>query len=308
MDAHGNKTPICYHVYQRSNDGGLLFYCAKDFLVTYTIVSVCARKRGIIVLGFCQMFDHIHGLFVVQTPEELSDFVRDYSAMIAREFNRATGRTGPVLEHSFGRAAKVGDKKIRTALAYLYNNPVERKLCTRAEDYRWNYLAFARSKSPFSRPLVFRDAGIPMRKAIREVQYVHRSGTFLNHTLLSRLFRRLDSQEINQLTDWIIHLWSFISYDSAIRYYGSFDQMILAFASNTGSEYDIRESFDARSDQVYLKMTLLLMKAFPTLDPISVSAMDISKKISLYWWLRDRTNANSRQIEKYLHLQTIRRE
>ena len=120
MDAHGNKTPICYHVYQRSNDGGLLVYCAKDFLVTYTIVSVCARKRGIIVLGFCQMFDHIHGLFVVQTPEELSDFVRDYSAMIAREFNRATGRTGPVLEHSFGRAAKVGDKKIRTALAYLY--------------------------------------------------------------------------------------------------------------------------------------------------------------------------------------------
>ena len=75
-------------------------------------------------------------------------FMRDATRWYALLFNKYYGRKGSVFTPRFGSASKVGDKKVRTAIAYLYNNPVERKICVRAEAYRWNFLAYA-GRYPF---------------------------------------------------------------------------------------------------------------------------------------------------------------
>ena len=59
----------------------------------------------------------------------------------------------------------------------------------------------------------------------------------LTYIILERLFRDLENREKNQLTDYIISKYNCIDYDRLISFYGSYDKMCLAFASNQGSEY-----------------------------------------------------------------------
>ena len=67
-------------------------------------------------------------------------FVKEYSALYAKDFNKTIAASGQVFK-TFGCAAKKGDKSIRTACSYLYNNPGEKELCEKAEEYRWTFLA-----------------------------------------------------------------------------------------------------------------------------------------------------------------------
>lgn len=63
---------------------------------------------------------------------------------------------------------------------------------------------------------------------------------------------------LHWLMDYIISEYSIIDYECAISYYGCYDKMLAAFASNTGSEYDINEPFDPHSGQAYKKMVSYL--------------------------------------------------
>lgn len=124
------------HVYQRTIDGFNLFYSTKDFLVFYTTVSIMARKSGICLLGMCLMIDHVHLLLAAEDLAMMSRFISSYTSVYVREFNIRIGRHGSLFETPYGSALKLDLKRIRSAIAYLFNNPVEKKLCKKAEDYR----------------------------------------------------------------------------------------------------------------------------------------------------------------------------
>lgn len=254
------------------------------------------------MLGLCQMPDHIHLVVHSKSRKQLADFVSLYTAAFAREFNKTGGLKGTLFEHGFGRAIKIGPKKIRTALAYLYNNPVERKLSIRAEEYRWNYLAYAASSHPFSTKYALAHVSRPFRRALKIVEDLFCSGSFLRHATADLLFDSINDVEKHQLTDKIISLWSVIDYELLISYYGSYDNVITAFASNTGSEYDIAETFEAQSDQVYNKMSALLVREGWVKRPREVISMDTDRKFEVLSRLLKAFNATPRQLEKYLHL------
>ena len=59
-----------------------------------------------------------------------------------KEFNARTGRSGALFDPRYGSAMKKDGKKIRSAIAYLFNNAVEKHLCKKAEDYKWNFLSY----------------------------------------------------------------------------------------------------------------------------------------------------------------------
>jgi putative transposase len=85
-----------------------------------------------------------------------------------KEYNAAHGRSGPLFEGRFGSAPKRGLKLLRTAIAYLYNNPVEKLLCRRAQDYKWNFLAYGKLSNPYSAKLVMRNVPYHLRSVLKE--------------------------------------------------------------------------------------------------------------------------------------------
>lgn len=299
-----NIPDTVYHLYQRTSDGGLLFYSATDFLVFYSIFSSSASKYGVRVLALCLMHDHIHA--VVDIPDEttLSHFVRDYTSLFSLAFNHAAGRKGPLFDVPFGRARKTGGKRIRTTLAYVYNNPVERRLCQRAELYRWNFLAYATSPFPFSEPLVARRIAFPLKKALTEINRTAEDHAYLRHAQLNRMFDPLDAAQRHQLVDAIVSRWSVIDYETLIAYYGSFPEMITAFASNTGSEYDIKETFLPGSDLCYNRMSACLLRKGIVAHPIELISMDLDRKLELSHLLLSEMNLNITplHLSKYLHM------
>ena len=295
---------ILNHCYQRAVDGYLIFYCVSDYLVFFTEFCCVVRSFGgrIRILSLCQMPDHIHLSVVACSRRALSAFVQKYSACFARKHNLICRRSGALFESPFGSAPKRGDKKARTNLVYLGNNPVERRLCARAEDYRWNYLAYAVSKHPFSDPLVIRHASWRLRCAVREIKQMFARNNPQSYNQLQRLFKSMDKREKEQLTDFIISTYNVIDYASAIRFFDTYENMLTAMHANTGSEYDINEIFRGKTDKCYAEMTSIVIKETGVRDIHDMFAFPPDKKHRLLLRLNRLTDASLSQVRAFLHL------
>lgn len=291
-----------HHIYQRTRHRFNIFYDLEDYLVYFTIFSIAVNQYGVTVLGLCLMYDHIHMLLSAPSKVSMSEFVRQVTSMFAREQNNDVGRKGSLFQARFGSAPKRGLKLLRTAIAYLYNNPVEKKQSMTAERYRWNFLAYAVSKHPFSEPVINRNASVYMKRAMKEVDAARKADHHLRYGQLSRLFRKLDSREMDQLVDYIISSYNPIDYEALIQCYGSYDVMLTAINSNTGSEYDIKEDKTWGSDICYDQMLEILREKEGISDVRKVTIFDIDEKLRLYKMLLRDVSCQERQIAEFLHL------
>ena len=242
------------HIYQRALSGFVVFYSVKDSLVFFTVFSLVAARHNIRVLGLCLMYNHIHILIEAEDHEAVAVVMRECISTFSKAYNARYGLKGRLFS-TFGLSNKRGDKQVRTSLAYLYNNPVEDRICKRAEEWHWNFLAYAESDHPYSRKLVLREASVRMRRAVSMAKVLHNHKRPLSYESLDNLFKDLDVNEKKQLVDFIVREYSVIDFAGAIRHYGSYGKMLTAFGSNTGSEYDIREPHDPHSGAAYRKMT-----------------------------------------------------
>lgn len=299
---------VLYHCYQRTVDGMLLFYNVSDYLVYFTIYSVNARRYGIRVLSMTLMPDHVHESLMVMRSSSLSKFKRKVNSEFARVHNEVCHWHGALFEETFGNAAKSNGKAERTNLIYVGNNPVERHLCSFAEEYRWGFLPYSQTPNPFSEPIVVRKARWPLRKAIKEVKLTFNLGRPMTYRQLQRMFGQLEDNEKNQLTDFIISTYNFIDYKAAIRRFGSYDKMITAMHSTTGSEYDIAESFVGKSDKYYANMISIVKRETGVKDIHEILGWDDDKKWELYLMLRSKTMATGKQIAKFLRMPLKTRE
>jgi len=290
------------HTYQRTVSGFNIFYEVEDYLVYYTIFSVLAIKYGIMVYGLCLMIDHIHSLISAADRKSFCSFIRHVSLLFVKEYNKEHGRSGPLFQEGFGSAPKIGLKRLRTAIAYLFNNPVERFLCSRAQEYRWNFLPYAQCRNPYSEPVRLRQASRALRKAIKEVDGARERGQHMTYTMIRRLFSTLDKQEKNQLTDYIIVRYSAIRYDLLAACYGGHDNMLTAINSNTGSEYEINETICGPSDTEFRELYRYVhAEGFENAG--DVINMDRNRKLHLMEKMQKHTSASVYQIRKFLHLE-----
>ena len=293
---------IVNHIYQIAINGDVIFYSISDHLVYFTIFCTFARKHGIRVLKLCQMPDHIHGSVTTDRKKSLSDFERDTTAVFAREHNRVCHRKGPFFKSPFGSVPKYGDKKARSNLIYVDNNPVERRICEKAEQYRWNYLAYANNDHPFSEPFRAREASNAMLRAIRTVKDRHSRELHLPYPILKRMFKPLSNKERKQLVDIIITTYSVIDYQESIRFFDNLDAMLTAIHSTTGSEHDLNEVFVGKDDSWYRRMTEIVMAHDNLSDIHDMLGYPPEKKYALFQLLRRETRATSEQIAKFLRI------
>ncbi len=245
------KRQSLVHIYQNTRHGYLLFYTVKDRLVFFAMLNLVARKYGIRILGACLMPDHFHLLIIPVSVEVQSAFISELTQRFSRLRNEWYHDKGILFNHSYGYALKVGGKKMKTAASYLYNNPVEKALCTKAEEYQWNFLAYAQNDYPFSERIPLRYASRPLRRAIEYVNYLVKAQVPVTYEALYSITEKLNPDELKMMVDFIINSYSTIDYDSLIGLYKGYEEMLLAFESNTGSEYDIKEVVTKGSDKAY---------------------------------------------------------
>ncbi len=301
MEKRRIASGIMAHCYQRTVNGGLLFYSVSDHLVYYTSYCLLAEKYGIKIYGTCQMPDHVHDSLAAESLECLSSFKRDLNSLFAKRQNEWCSQSGPLFENPYGSAVKIGAKNARTNLIYVGNNPVERQLVKRAELYRWNYIAYAVSDHPFSDRLVKRNVSWALRNSLREVEIQRERCLPLTYPLLGRISRKLDINEKRQLTDFIVKTYNVIDYDAALSFFdGSYDKYLVALHSTTGSEYDLNEISVGRSDRCYAQMTSLLLKEYGISDIHDILRM--KDRTEVFNRLRSKTDISPRQIRKYLRL------
>lgn len=290
------------HIYQRTVNGFNLFYSYEDCLVFYTIFSVCVRSSDVVVLELCLMYDHFHSLIQAETVAQVSEFMDRSTSWFAREFNKHTGRKGRLFKKNFGSAPKADSKKIRSCINYIGNNPVEKKLCKRAEQYRWNFLAFCCEANPFSGRISLNKASLWLRKSVREVDAMADQNLPLKYIQLRRIFKKLSSQEKEQIVDYIIARYSPFDYENLLSFYGSYQKMTAAMESNTGGEYDLKEEYDHDSHVAYDEMIDYLKKRMGDRFSSAIISMSEEEKMRLFSELQHSTSATPRQICKFLHV------
>ncbi|MBQ6178099.1 MAG: hypothetical protein IJK32_01075 [Bacteroidales bacterium] len=177
-------------------------------------------------MGLALMYDHIHETVKSDSRVTFSAFHRRVATDFSREFYadlygpaglRPPGNS--LFEIPFLSAPKFGEKNIRTNLAYLYNNPVERHIKERAIEWRWNFLAYSLSDHPFSGKYVAREASSKMRRSVAEVKGSHDRNEFLRYAQLKRLFKGLENKGRAQLIDIIITTYNVIDYSCLKKYF-----------------------------------------------------------------------------------------
>lgn len=294
------------HCYQRAADRVVLFYSVSDFLSFFTMLCVQARKEEICIIELCLMYDHFHVTAKAESPSALSIFMNQATSDYARQNNLLCNREGKLFQHNFGSAPKRKDKDVRSNIIYVGNNPVERLLVKRAEEYRWNFLAYARSDHPFSEPLIIRRASWPMQNAVKEVKAFHASGQYLSYKVLQRLFEPLERKEREQLVDFIISTYNVIDYEEAIRHFGSYENMLEAMHVTTGREYDLKESFTGWADDGYPKLTQLVLRKTGLKDIHDMFYYSEAKRRQLFEFLKGRTSATDQQVANFLRIKLPR--
>ena len=295
------------HVYQRAIHGFNIFYTLEDFLVFYTIFSVFSRRFKITVLALCLMIDHFHALLISESRQNFYKFVSAVTARYSRVFNESIDRKGRLFDKSFGSSPKNSNKQVRTAVPYLFNNPVEKKICSNPADYMWNFLAYIYSDHPFSEEIISRKTSRRLKDTIAIINQCRIDEQWLNYRLLHRIYKNLSCDERKQLTDYIIIKYMPFDIEKLQSFYKSPEMMLTAIESNTGSEYNIKEEFNQNSDLMYEDIKTHIIKNI-TSDLKRVLKMQLDEKIELANQICANTMASSRQVAKYLHIPLQKRK
>lgn len=295
-------TPV--HFYSKGIDGNVIFYTRHDYLVFLTLFCSIAKRKKKKILAFCIMPNHFHYLELTTDSETAVRGMAEFERQFAKIYNREYGRTGKSLfVKRSGKAIKATGKLIRSCIIYIYNNPTVGKLSRTSEEYRWNLIAYRNSAHPFSEKLNMSTARKALRDSINMVNTIHDSGSYLSYAALRRLFLKLNEDEAEQLTDYIIYRYDITDYDEINKIFGSPDNAVAASKAVAGSEYDIAEDFENHS--LYSAMIEEMERCRYNVCCRAIETLNADEQKVLMRNLYERTHAPLRQIMKFLHIAPV---
>ena len=158
------------------------------------------------------------------------------------------------------------------------------------------------SSHPFSDPLISGHISRSLKRAIKEVDLAESEDRHLRYAQLKRLLGKLEERERMQLVDHIISIYKPFDYEAIIACYGSYEDMLTAINSNTGSEYDIKEDRYRFSDIEYIRMGDILRDTEGLEELRKVTGLEIEEKMRLFQVLRKHLSCDNLPIAKFLHI------
>ncbi|MBO4611040.1 MAG: transposase [Bacteroidales bacterium] len=292
------------HIFQRGAEGMVIFYTLHDYLVYYTIFSTYAKRMGLQVLGLAIMYNHLHILVVSGDKRLIRRFMTVISSVFAREYNNDIGIDGDVFQRPYGASTKYGEKEIRTICGYLYNNHTNGKLCHKAEEIRWNFLAYAHNDHPFSEKIPLKKARMAYRRAVKMVQAAHSRGDYLRYAALRRIFRGLTKNERESITDYIVQVYNIIDYKALESLYSSYEEMVYSFNANVHHDYDIPESDEDRKGdfRAYQILSRLVTESKMVSGLKQILLLSEDERIMLALRCQAETGLPLKQVSAFFHV------
>ncbi|MBR1538971.1 MAG: hypothetical protein IJ636_05640 [Bacteroidales bacterium] len=114
--------------------------------------------------------------------------------------------------------------------------------------------------------------------------------------------RKLLPNEKLQLSDYIISAYNCVDYGELYDRFGDYDSLITAFATTTGSERALKETFVGKSDRVYRWMAVFLKENRVVDRSDDILRMPLRERCRLIEPLCVWTGTGRRQVMKYLHI------
>lgn len=284
------------HIYQISENGGVLFYNQTDLMVFVSCVFSSARKHNVTVTLFCPMITHVHIQAHTHYLKDLSEFVKEYSSIFAKCYNKRSGHKGQLFKVPFGSAPKPDSNSFRTNCVYILNNPVVKHLCDSPEQFKWNFLSLYKSDNTHS-SATEKDSK-EFAKAKKSIRCAHKSAGILKYEFWDYWKARLTFLEYRKLVDFFTSVYAEIDYYRSIKAFGSIENMIMAARTNSGKEFDISEWKEEGDFRPYGYLLSELHNngiEYPYL-------LSEKEKMKYFFFLKSKTGAKERMIKRVLHI------
>ena len=290
------------HIFQITADRGICFYTAADCMVWFTLFCVLAEKYGVRVLAVCIMLNHFHIAAHFPSQEVMAAMMKELDARFTRQYNRKYGLSGPLFKGRYGSAPKNKAQKVKDNVVYIYNNPVPKKAVTRAEQYRWNFLAYMDSDHPFSEKVVIRRSSRSLLAVLATVRQTKELGKPLGYDFFGGRYGALAPSERLQVLDYIVFCYNVIRYDDLRVMWGSYQAMCSALKTVGGAEYDMEDDSTQEDYRHYYQM----IKMLPQLTDLDLAAsrfggLDREEIDRLGMALYRKVGASRVELAKFLH-------
>lgn len=132
---------VPHHVTQRGNNGQDVFFTDEDRKLYLDLLAFYAKRRGLTILGYCLMTNHVHLVVVPARAEDLAMAIGRAHWRYTQEINRLQGRSGHLWQGRFFSCA-MDEPHAYRALAYVERNPLRAGLVRRAWEYPWSSARF----------------------------------------------------------------------------------------------------------------------------------------------------------------------
>jgi putative transposase len=129
-----------YHVTQRGNRRGPVFFDREDRESYLDSLSRAAERHGAEIWAYCLMTNHVHHMVKGHGEDSLGDTFREVQGGHALRINRRFGWSGHLWAQRFF-SCPVTESSLWATVRYIERNPVRAGLVPRSEDYPWSSAA-----------------------------------------------------------------------------------------------------------------------------------------------------------------------
>lgn len=291
------------HVFQISFDRGIIFYTDDDYVVFFTLLCCLAVKYGVRIVSFCIMKNHFHILGRFTSKETMELFLNALCSVFARKYNQRHHRRGQLFKKSFGNSPKYADDAIRDCLIYIYNNPIPKKATARAIEYRWNFLAYMDSKTPFSKPIDYSSLSEDIMSRMSVVNKLRGSGRYIDYNTFSTLVQGLDDGQYKQIIDHIISVYNIIDYSYILSKWKTKEAFTEILQMVTGSEFSSDEDISREDYRHYEMMNEVVLKAGFDLTKyrFDIEQTDVRLMSRLRALVKSKVCPSDLEMDKFFH-------
>jgi putative transposase len=142
--------------------------CIKDLLIES--LNFCNKKYNASLVSYALMPEHLHLMIYFREENHLSEYMREFKKFTSVRIRKYWEKENPAMAKKITVNTPIQTYKVwmdrfddlhlystkvcYTKLRYINNNPVERGLCERPQDYEYSSAAFYAGKSDQKAQLV----------------------------------------------------------------------------------------------------------------------------------------------------------
>lgn len=131
---------VPHHVTQRGNARQVILASDADRVTYLELLREYSQLYALFVLGYCLMSNHVHLIVVPQTPQAISQSLKQAHGRYAAYWNAQQSSTGHVWQGRF-YSCPLDESHLWTALRYVELNPVRAGMVATPEQWRWSSAA-----------------------------------------------------------------------------------------------------------------------------------------------------------------------